>query len=563
MDKEHFTSGSGNTISIGNYLIERLYNLGVRHVFGVPGDFILGFFNQLTESKIKVINTCDEQSAGFAADAYARINGLGVVCVTYCVGGLKVVNPTAEAFAEKSPLVIISGSPGIKERRKDPLLHHKVKNFDTQFKVFEEITVASVLINNPQTAAQEIDRILNAALSYKRPVYIELPRDIVSVDIIPDTVSNNNAAQVDQYQEKSDPIILMEALNETINMINSSTRPVILAGVEIQRFGLQNELLNLIEKLKIPVSSTILSKSVISELHPLYLGVYEGALGHDSVREYVESSDCLILLGALMTDIDLGGFTAKIDQKRTIYINSEKFSVRYHNYEGISLKDFIVNLIESNNIKQRVDFINNPFSHNPEQFCAIKGQKITIKRLFQCINSFLKDDMIVLADIGDALFGGTDLIIHRKTEFLSPAYYASMGFAVPASIGTQLANPKLRPLVIVGDGAFQMTGMEISTALRFNLNPIVIVLNNGGYGTERSILDGRFNDILTWQYSLIPEILGGGKGFIVETEEQFEDALLYAGSNTECFCILDIRLDSNDKSPALQRLTETLRKSAF
>ena len=563
MDKQqHFTS-SRKTVSIGNYLIERLYNYGVRHIFGVPGDFILGFFNQLMESKIKVINTCDEQAAGFAADAYARINGLGVVCVTYCVGGLKVVNPTAEAFAEKSPLVIISGSPGIKERRKDPLLHHKVKNFDTQSKVFEEITVASVIINNPQTAAQEIDRILNAALSYKRPVYIELPRDIVSVDIFLDASSNNTDPQVDHDQEKSDPIILSEALHETIDMINSSTRPVIVAGVEIQRFGLQNELLHLIEKLKIPVSSTILSKSVISELHPLYLGVYEGALGHDSVREYVESSDCLILLGALMTDIDLGGFTAKIDQKRSIYINSEKFSVRYHNYEEISLKDFIVTLIESTDIKERIEFINNPMSHNHESFSAIKGQKITIKRLFQCINSFLKDDMIVLADIGDALFGGTDLVIHRKTEFLSPAYYASMGFAVPASIGTQLANPKLRPLVIVGDGAFQMTGMEISTALRFNLNPIVIVLNNGGYGTERSILDGSFNDIPTWQYNLIPKIVGGGKGFIVETEEQFEDALLYAESNTECFCILDIHIDINDKSPALQRLTETLRKSVF
>jgi TPP-dependent 2-oxoacid decarboxylase len=562
LDKQHFTSGS-NTVRIGNYLIAQLYSHGIRHVFGVPGDFILGFFNQLMDSKIQVINTCDEQGAGFAADAYARINGLGVVCVTYCVGGLKVVNPTAEAFAEKSPLVIISGSPGIKERKKDPLLHHKVKNFDTQFKVFEEITVASVLINNPQTAAQEIDRILNAALTYKRPVYIELPRDMVSVDIFLDPIQNNTVAQVDQYQEKSDPIILMEALNETIDMINSSIRPVIVAGVEIQRFGLQNELLNLVEKLKIPVSSTILSKSVISELHPFYLGVYEGAMGHDAVREYVESSDCLILLGALMTDIDLGGFTAKIDQKRTIYINSDKFSVRYHNYEEISLKDFIDKLIESNDIKQRVDFINKPLYSNLEQFCPIKGQKITIKRLFQCINSFLKDDMIVLADIGDALFGGTDLVIHRKTEFLSPAYYASMGFAVPASIGTQLANPKLRPLVIVGDGAFQMTGMEISTVLRFNLNPIVIVLNNGGYGTERSILDGRFNDILIWQYSLIPNIVGGGKGFIVETEEQFEEALLYAESNTECFCILDIRLDINDKSPALQRLTEALRKSSF
>ncbi|MCJ7636717.1 MAG: thiamine pyrophosphate-binding protein, partial [Nitrososphaeraceae archaeon] len=226
MDKKNLASGS--TVSIGNYLIERLFNHGIRHVFGVPGDFVLGFFNQLMNSKIKVINMCDEQGAGFAADAYARINGLGVACVTYCVGGLKIVNPTAEAFAEKSPLVIISGSPGIKERRKDPLLHHKVKNFDTQFKVFEEITVASVLINNPPTAAQEIDRMLNSALSYKRPVYIELPRDIVSVDIFVDD-SFNHAAQFDQYQEKSDPIILREALNETIDMINSSKRPIILA----------------------------------------------------------------------------------------------------------------------------------------------------------------------------------------------------------------------------------------------------------------------------------------------------------------------------------------------
>ena len=385
MDKKNLASGS--TVSIGNYLIERLFNHGIRHVFGVPGDFVLGFFNQLMNSKIKVINMCDEQGAGFAADAYARINGLGVACVTYCVGGLKIVNPTAEAFAEKSPLVIISGSPGIKERRKDPLLHHKVKNFDTQFKVFEEITVASVLINNPPTAAQEIDRMLNSALSYKRPVYIELPRDIVSVDIFVDD-SSNNAAEFDQYQEKSDPIILREALNETIDMINSSERPVILAGVEIQRFGLQNELLHLIEKLKIPVSSTILSKSVISELHPLYVGVYEGAIGHDSVREYVESSDCLILLGALMTDIDLGGFTAKIDQRRTICINSEKFSVRYHNYEDISLEDFIINLIESQDIKQRVNIINIPQSHNLQKFYAIKGQKITINVCFSALIHF-------------------------------------------------------------------------------------------------------------------------------------------------------------------------------
>src|ERR671939_613511 len=170
--------------TVGGYLIQRLYDNGVRHIFGVPGDFVLGFYQELVRSnKLKVINTCDEQGAGFAADAYARVNGLGVVCVTYCVGGLKVANAAAQAYAEKSPLVVISGAPGIKERRKYQLLHHKVRDFDTQQKIFEHLTIDSVLIDNPRTAAKDIDRVLSSAARYKRPVYIELPRDKVSIPI--------------------------------------------------------------------------------------------------------------------------------------------------------------------------------------------------------------------------------------------------------------------------------------------------------------------------------------------------------------------------------------------
>src|SRR3954452_7611853 len=167
--------------SIGQYLINQLYDHGVRHVFGIPGDYVLGFYDQLSKSKLRIINTSDEQGAGFAADAYARVKGLGAVCITYCVGGLKVANTTAEAYAEKSPVVVISGAPGIKEREKNPLLHHKVKEFDTQKKVFEQLTIASTVLSDPQTAFQEIDRVLHAALRYKRPVYIELPRDMVHV----------------------------------------------------------------------------------------------------------------------------------------------------------------------------------------------------------------------------------------------------------------------------------------------------------------------------------------------------------------------------------------------
>jgi indolepyruvate decarboxylase len=556
--------------NVAGYLIQRLYDLGVRHIFGVPGDFVLGFYHELIQSnKLKVINTCDEQGAGFAADAYARIHGLGVVCVTYCVGGLKVVNAAAQAFAEKSPLVVISGAPGIKERKKNPLLHHKVRDFDTQQKIFEHLTIDSVLIDNPRTAAKDIDRVLSSAIRYKRPVYIELPRDMTSTPIpisreqfADSSTCSKTTKEEEEYETDMDS--MQEAIAEAVAMINSSKRPVIIAGVEIQRFGLQDKLLQLAIRANIPVVATVLSKSVISEVHPLYLGVYEGAMGHESVREYVESSDCLILLGALMTDINFSISPTPIEQSSSIYVTSEKLTIKHHNFDNILSQDFLASLIEAPLAIKDFVFVgkqSNTNNYNNKHFSVARNQKITVKHLFERLNFSITDSSIIIADVGDSLFGSLDLTIHGQTDFLSPAYYCSMGFAVPAAIGAQLAKPLLRPIVIVGDGAFQMTGMEISTITRFALNPVIIVLNNNGYGTERPMLDGPFNDVLRWNYYRIPEIIGHGKAFLIETEGQLEDSLSAAEKfYSKDLCILDVRLDPHDGSPALQRLTESLGK---
>src|SRR2546426_4737580 len=447
------------SLSIGEYLIQRLYAHGVRHVFGIPGDYVLGFYDLLSRSKLRLINTCDEQGAGFAADAYARVRGLGAVCVTYCVGGLKVANTTAEAFAEKSPVVVISGAPGMKEREKNPLLHHKVREFDTQKKVFEQLTIASAVLSDPQTAFQEIDRVLHAALRFKRPVYLELPRDLISVPGIP----HHKTAEI---HERSDRHSLRAALAETEVMINRARQPVILADVEVHRFGLQDQVLKLVQKTNIPVAATVLGKSVIGEQHPFYLGIYEGAMGRDDVRHYVESSDCVIMLGAFMTDINLGIYTARLDPARSIYATSEKLSIRYHTYEDVRFKDFMRGLIGLRLRRRLLGKIPRPTPIDGFQL-KNKRARLTVKKLFERLNTYLSADTVVVADVGDALFGAADLFIHHRTEFLGPAYYASMGFAVPAGIGAQLANPKLRPLVLVGDGAFQMTGMELATAARY------------------------------------------------------------------------------------------------
>lgn len=539
-------------MSVGQYLIQRLIDHGVQHVFGIPGDYVLGFYDLLQKSPLRVINTCDEQAAGFAADAYARVRGLGAVCITYCVGGLKVANSVAGAFAEKSPVVVISGAPGVRERQKDPLLHHKVRDFDTQKRVFEQLTVASTVLADPQLAFQEIDRVLYAAQRYKRPVYIELPRDQVHAPGLAHY-------QAPEWDERSDPRALRAMLDEAEEMIANARQPVIVADVEVHRFGLQRLLVRLAERTNIPVAATLLGKSVIGEHHPFYMGVYEGAMGREDVRQYVEASDCVILLGFFMTDINLGVFTARLDPSRCIRATSEKMSVRYHNYEEVRLKDFVAGLLRLP-LRRRPAATHPVPRPGPVFRPRLGATAVTVKRLFECLNSFLTQQTVVVADVGDALFGAADLFIHHSTEFLGPAYYASMGFGVPAGIGAQVANPKSRPLILVGDGGFQMTGMELATVARYGLNPIVVVLNNRGYGTERHMQDGPYNDVWNWEYHLLPGVLRAGKGYEIRTEQSLQEALTDAKAHRESFCLLNVHLDPLDRSPALQRLAERLAR---
>ncbi|QDT37288.1 alpha-keto acid decarboxylase family protein [Stratiformator vulcanicus] len=538
--------------TIGGYLIDRLQAYGVDDVFGIPGDFVLNFYGMLEESPIRVVGTTREDNAGYAADAYARVHGLGAVCVTYCVGGLSLCNSIAGAFAEKSPVVVISGAPGVDERTSDPLLHHRVRDFDTQRQVFEKITVANASLDDPLTAFREIDRCLEAAVRYKRPVFLELPRDRVETKALYPHVPLSRT-------HPSDAAALSEALDEAAEMIAGASQPVILAGVETHRFGLREPVLEFAERNSIPVCSTLLGKSVVSEKHPLYLGVYEGAMGRASVREYVEGSDCVILLGCFMTDINLGIYTARLDPGRCVYATSEKLRISHHHFHDVELSDFVSGLAEAD-LKMKKRKLPKNEGSPLDSYEISPDANVTVRQLFGRINAMLDEKMVVVADVGDSLFGSVDLSIHQHTEFLSPAYYTSMGFAVPASVGVQVADRSLRPLVLVGDGAFQMTGQELSTSLKLGFNPIVVVLNNHGYTTERFLQEGPFNDIPDWAYHRMPDLLGGGWGFEIRTEGELDQALKAAMANEDAFSILNVHLKPDDVSPALTRLAERMSK---
>ena len=540
-------------LSIGQYLIRRLGDYGIGHIFGIPGDYILNFYAELEKSPLDVVGCTREDCAGFAADAYARVHGMGAVCVTYCVGGFSLCNSIAGAYAEKSPVVVITGSPGLRERYNNPLLHHRVRDFRTQLEVFEKICIAGTELNDPFVAFREIDRVLDAAARYKRPVYIEMPRDMVRV--VP-----NILYQYEKPEHQSDQNALNEAVAEAVTRIQACEKPIVIAGVEVHRFGLQDQVLALAEGCQIPISATMLGKSVIRETHPLYVGLYEGALGDDTVTHFVEDSDCVLLLGTFMSDINLGIYTANLDPGRCIYATSESLRIGHHYYHGVSLADFVAALAAAQpacpvrEVPRTTENTELPFELDP-------AVPISITRMIARLNQSLDEDTIVIADIGDSLFAATELVTQGRTEFLSPAYYTTMGFSVPAAVGAQFARPKSRTVVITGDGAFQMTGNELSTIVRHGFATIVIVLNNEGYGTERFLHAGewRFNDIQPWAYHKLPDVFGGGTGYEVHTEGEFDSALSSAWADTSGLSLIHVHLSRDDCSQALQRLADKLK----
>ncbi|HEV3342470.1 MAG TPA: thiamine pyrophosphate-binding protein [Pirellulales bacterium] len=540
-------------LSIGEYLIRRLQDFGIRDVFGIPGDYILGFYSMLERSPVNVVGCCREDNAGFAADAYARVNGIGAVCVTYGVGGLSLCNSIAGAYAEKSPVVVISGAPGIRERHKNPLLHHKVREFRTQLDVFEKICVATAELNDPTIAFRDIDRVITACLRSKRPVYIELPRDMVKV--VPEVPHEFRSSD-----PTSDPEALAEAVAEAARLIDACRLPAILAGVEIHRYGLQDELLNFAEATRIPIACTVMGKSVVRETHPLFAGLYEGAMSRAEVTQFVEESDCVVMLGTFMTDIDLGIYTANLDPARCIYAASDDLRIRHHHYQDVLLGDFIRALTARRPHPPERVVPQRP-EQNGQKFQLQPDRPITITRLIQRLNESLDDRTIVISDIGDALFASIELTTHGRTEFIGPAYYTSMGFGVPGALGAATARPDVRTVVVVGDGAFQMTGNELSTIVRQGHHSVVIVLDNKGYGTERILHPGdfKYNEVHPWSYHKLPEVLGGGKGYCVRTEGEFDRALSQAWHDKQMH-LIQAHLPLDDSSPSLRRLAEHLRK---
>lgn len=539
--------------TLGEFLFSYLYKRGLRHAFGIPGDFALPMFRWLDRSKIDLITMTHEPSVGFAADAYARVNGLSLACVTYCVGGLNMVNSIACAYAEKSPVIVLSGAPSIADRQDDQLIHHKVKTFDTQRHIYEEVTCGTALLDDPATAADTVIKMVDLAERHCRPVYIEVPFDMVDKPIDPPSTRKKPLAP------KVDKEALEACIQEAAVMINAAKRPVIIADVELHRYGLTDVAVDMARKFNIPIAATMLSKSIIRETNPLYIGVYSGGISEPECREYVENSDCIIMLGAFVSDVFLGWYTAKMERKKTIVVSTEEIQVGLHSYHYAPFPDFLKGLHLAA-IKPKKTFKNpNPAEKIKPLKLKEYNTPLNSEEMFRILGAHIGEGSTLVCDTGDAMVGAIGLRTQKRKTFLADAYYLSMGFAVPAGIGAMAASKEGRVFILVGDGAFQMTGMELSTAAKYGLKPIVVIINNDGFGTQRHIIDGPFNNIHRWHYTKICDVLGYGKAYRATTLGEMEKAVKEAIAS-EDMVVIEAVIPRDDCSPSLKRLGEALGK---
>jgi indolepyruvate decarboxylase len=536
--------------TLATALLQALKDHGAKELFGIPGDFVLPFYKVIEESKILPHYTLSHEPAvGFAADAVARYrSGLGVAVVTYGAGAFNMVNPVAGAYAERSPVVVIAGAPGARERSSGFLLHHQARTVDTQLSVFKEITCDQAVLSDPATAPHDIARVLRSARERSLPVYIEFPRDLVSAPCEPVPVLP---------RLKADEDALAECADEIVARLKTAKSPVIMIDVEVRRYGIEKELAALARKLNLPVVTTFMGRGLLGDAPDAVAGTYLGAAGEPGITKLVEKADALLLLGVIVCDTNFALSHRVLDPRRTILAIDREVRIGHHVYPGIPLDALIAALSKrAKDLASRKQ----PARTKSKYPRGLKAddKPIAPSDIARAINDLFDrhGPMPMTADMGDCLFTAMEI---EHTALAAPGYYAGMGFGVPAGIG--VAATGLRPLILVGDGAFQMTGWELGNCRRYGLDPIVVLFNNCSWEMLRTFQpESGFNDLDDWHFANIAREIGG-HGERVTTRRELVDALEAAVQRRGQFSLVEVMLPRGATSDTLARFVAGFKKA--
>jgi indolepyruvate decarboxylase len=536
------------TMNLVESLLHALKDHGARQIFGIPGDFALPYFRIIEQSQILPLYTLShEPGVGFAADASARAHmGLGVAAVTYGAGALNMVNAVAAAYAEKSPLVVLSGGPGKGESRSGLLLHHQAKTLDSQFQMFREITCDQVRLDDAARAPADIARVLANCRRRSEPVYIEIPRDMVALPCAP---------VVREVPPPVDAEALADCVAEILARLAQAKAPVLMAGVEVRRYGLEDKVALLSRRLGLPVVTSFMGRGLLADHDAPLVGTYMGVAGLPEVTQRVEGSDGLFLMGEIICDTNFAVSETRIDMRKTIQALDGRVTMGYQVYPDLPLAALVDALLEKVGTGETAFEVERPvYPHG----LAADAKSIAPTDIAAAVNDLMAEHgkLPIASDMGDCLFTAMEI---EHTALVAPGYYATMGYGVPAGLGLQAATGQ-RPLILVGDGAFQMTGWELGNCRRYGWDPIVLLFNNASWEMLRTFQpESGFNDLGHWGFAEMAAGMGGD-GVRVGTRAELKAALDRAMATRGRFQLIEVTIPRGVLSATLQRFVAGVKR---
>jgi TPP-dependent 2-oxoacid decarboxylase len=546
--------------TVGNYLRDRLAEAGADRVFGVPGDYTLTLLDYLSGGPGLAWTGCaNELNAGYAADGYARMRGIGALCTTFGVGELSALNAVAGSYAEHVPVVHVVGSPASGAQAAARIVHHSLGDgvFTHFADMHAKITCARAALTAANAGA-EIDRVLTAVRTQRLPGYLLIPADVAAAP------ATRPAAPLPTPAEQADPDAVAGFAAAARRLLASALRVsgapagggvTVLSGLLAHRFGAADDLAALIAAGPVTSVTTLWGKSLVDESNPAFAGVYTGAVSNDAARRAVEEASLLILAGVQFTDLNSGFFTQQIDRRRTIEIGATAVSAGSALYRRVPLRTAVRILTEVVRELAPAGATTGSSAGSPvppprgagsapsgstssgstPASSASAADALSQESLWEAVAGFLRPGDIVLADMGTAFFGAATHRLPRDVTFIGQPLWASIGYTLPALLGACLASPGHRGVLLIGDGAAQLTAQELSTILREGLSPVVIVVDNDGYTIERAIHgpEQPYNDIAHWDWTAAPLLFGSGRVGVarrVTTTGELDEALRAAGA---------------------------------
>jgi indolepyruvate decarboxylase len=567
---------TSKTFTVADYLLTRLKQLNVTEVFQIPGDYVK-HFTQTLESfdGVTAVGAANELDAGYAADAYGRTRGMGAVSLQYGVSTFSALNAIAGAYVERSPVVVISACPGADARQMtkmyDVLFHHSTGNFSADQEIYERVTVGAITLSTSASAPEQIDNLLIAALTHRRPVYIACYKEVWG-EPCPQPAKKALQPMV----VKSDPLALENAITQAWSQIVAAQNPMIFAGVEVLRHGLSGLLQQIIDASGFLYTTTSLGKTVLDEGGKKFIGTYSDAASIESVRDLVKKADCFLTFGTVITDDYLWFLQNKYADM--VLATTEQVRAGYFIYENVTMKDFMEGLLKM--FKKTRGYpvaavappqpkFPEPWTSNSDPLYNDQPDVITYNRFFQHSMKFLSDnkmlgDIVMTYGVSSALYVATNAYGLSQNSFISSAAWQCIGFETGAASGAQLGSGK-RAWTVAGDGGFMMVCQSLSTLARNKLNAVMFVMSNGVYAIEQVYVNmnafkpGKQNkfdtfDILPkWDYMALASAFGA-EGMRVTTVNELNAALKRIKGITGKPVLVEVVIPEKDLPGQMKRL---------